>query len=156
MIHKENRGGDLRLQNYAGYTGLYQFGASALASVGYIKQSRIDAATTGVKNGSDHAAHKAFLNNPDNWNLPGGLEAFKRSKALQDKAMVSLTNQNLKTGWRYHKGEKGAALGYAAASHIGGAKKANNWFGRGIDSVDGNRTRTSEYARWGSEAAKSG
>ena len=158
MIHKENRGGQLDLQNKWGYTGLYQFGASALAQTGMIDRRKFDAAVAqnkGIANGSDIKAHKAFLADPSNWTIAGGLSAYRNSKALQDESMRRLVEANIKSGKKYHKGNKAAALGYAAAAHIGGAGRANKWYGQGIDSVDGNKTKTSSYAAWG-EAALQG
>ncbi|GHA78102.1 hypothetical protein GCM10009007_18760 [Formosimonas limnophila] len=158
MIHKENRGGQLDLQNKWGYTGLYQFGASALAQTGMIDRRKFDTAVLqnkGIANGSDIKAHKAFLADPSNWTVAGGLSAYRNSKALQDESMRRLIESNIKTGQKYHKGNKAAALGYAAAAHIGGAGRANKWYGQGIDSVDGNKTKTSSYAAWG-EAALQG
>ncbi len=130
---------DYSRRNWAGYGGGYQFGASALATVGLIKTSAIRQAGKRVKAGLP-PQHGWFLHNPPQ---------------MQDTAFIRLANANVKTGFRarvLNKKKPGRIAGYVAAAHLKGSGKANNWYLRRKDSKDGNGTRTSDYARLGEKA----
>lgn len=148
VMARENKSGRLDVVNKWGYTGKYQFGASALAETGYIDKRKLQAASKGVKNGSDAAAHKAFLADKSNW-LIGDWEQYKHSAEMQDDSFAKLTSQNIKYGASIHRGDKVKMAGFAMAAHLKGAGNAKKWYVQGIDSKDGNGTRTSDYARAG-------
>lgn len=144
---------DYSRRNWAGYGGGYQFGASALATVGLIKASAVKRAHRRVRVGLP-PQHIWFLRNKRNW-ITGSFEQFLRSPRTQDKAFIRLANANIKTGFRsraLNKRRPAQIAGYAAAAHLKGSGAANNWYLRRKNSKDGNGTRTSDYARMGERA----
>ncbi len=144
---------DYSRKNWASYGGAYQFGASALATVGLIKTSAINNAHWRVRAGLP-PQHGWFLYNHKNW-ISGSFEDFLNSPQLQDVAFIRLANSNVTTGFRariLNKKRPERIAGYVAAAHLKGSGKANNWYLRGKDSKDGNGTRTSDYARMGEKA----
>lgn len=136
--------------NWAGYIGAYQFGASALATVGLMHSSDSKAVNSGLP-----PAHPAFIANAGNWKLRGGKAAYLRDNALQDRAFIALASTNVAAGFnsraliRIHQD---TIAGYVAVAHLKGAGAANNWYLRGKDSRDGNGTRSSDYAKLGEQA----
>lgn len=151
VIARENKSGRLNVVNKWGYTGRYQFGASALAETGYIDKRKLELAPKGVKNGSNAAQHRAFLADKSNW-LIGDWESYKNSSEMQDDSFAKLVNTNLNYGRNIHKGNKRKMAGFAMAAHLKGAGNAMKWYRDGIDSKDGNGTRISDYARTGENA----
>lgn len=134
-ILQRESSGNYQAVNQLGYIGGYQMGAAALEDLGYLKK--------GASAGGNSA-----LNNPSNWNLPGGKEAFLSNPAIQDQAFERLSNMNYNTLSK--KGVVGAdtssgdVAGYLAASHLtgpGGAAK----LARGEISSDANGVTASEY-----------
>lgn len=153
VMYRENRKGNLATVNKWGYTGKYQFGASALADTGFIDRDKFDKAPKGVKNGANAKAHRAFLEDKSNW-IKGDWEQYKRSAEMQDESFRKLTETNLKYGKNIHKGNKAKMLGFAMAAHLKGAGNAEKWYVKRKDSGDGNGTRTSDYANFGEGALK--
>ena len=151
VIARENKSGRLNVVNKWGYTGRYQFGASALAKTGYIDKRKLELAPKGVKNGRNAAQHRAFLADKSNW-LIGDWESYKNSSEMQDDSFAKLVNTNLNYGRNIHKGNKRKMAGFAMAAHLKGAGNAMKWYRDGIDSKDGNGTRISDYARTGENA----
>lgn len=80
LRHRES-GGNYGAVNKLGYSGAYQFGAPALEDLGYLRP------------GSSRHGNKA-LNNPMNWTIPGGKEAFLANRELQDTAMRRFMDLN--------------------------------------------------------------
>ena len=77
-------GGDYRAVNpKTGYLGKYQMGAMALETAGLLKSG---ASKTGTVS--------QVFNNPANWTLAGGKEAFLNDAALQERVMKDYTNRN--------------------------------------------------------------
>lgn len=148
VMSRENKSGRTDTVNKWGYTGKYQFGASALAATGYIDPKKLEKASRGVKNGSDADAHKAFLADKSNW-LRGSWEEYKASAQMQDDSFSRLTSQNIQYGINNGINGKYALLGFAMASHLKGAGNAKRWYKFGKDSKDANGTRTSDYAQYG-------
>lgn len=144
-------GGNLKSVNKFGYLGLYQMGASALASAGMINKDKYASAVKkygkDLSTGRNAKIHNDFLNNPDNWTIAGGKEAFLNSKALQDKAMVNYTNKNLAflTQNGVATNDKQAIFGLLMAAHLKGAAAAKNFALNGIDGKDGFGTSVSNY-----------
>jgi hypothetical protein len=153
VMSRENKSGKLDTVNKWGYTGRYQFGASALAETGFIDKKKLDAASKGVKNGADASAHRAFLADKSNW-LKGDWETYKRSAQMQDESFRKLVEVNLRYGTKVHGGDKRKMAGFAMAAHLKGAGNAAKWYGSGVDSKDGNGTRTSDYANFGENTFK--
>lgn len=148
VMSRENKSGKLDVVNKWGYTGKYQFGASALAETGFINKDKLMKAGKGVKNGSDAKAHRAFLADKSNW-VKGDWDTYKNSAEMQDESFRKLTEANLSYGKNVHKGNTKKMMGFAMAAHLKGAGNAKKWYQDGIDSKDGNGTRLSDYAKFG-------
>lgn len=153
VMFRENKSGKTSVVNKWGYTGKYQFGASALAETGFIDKKKLLQASKGVRNGSNARAHKAFLSDNSNW-LIGNWEQYKNSHEMQDISFRKLTENNIKYGRSIHKGDVKKMMGFAMAAHLKGAGNAKKWYLNGINSKDGNGTRTSDYAKFGEGALK--
>lgn len=149
-VLKRESGGNYSAENKFGYIGGYQFGAQALQSQGLIKPGVV---TDYAKLGPE--GHKAILNNPDNWTIPGGKEAYLNNPQLQDQSFQRLANQNYNTlernGVIGANTDPGDVAGYLTASHLKGAGNAIN-LSKGIDSADGLGTKTSSYFALGKGA----
>jgi len=133
-IAEKESSGDYRAVNTLGYVGKYQFGSMALQDAGLVK--------SGTKQS------KASMENPDNWTIKGGLEAFLNDPALQEKTMAEYTKRNYSTLKRIGVISKNSSpeevAGYLATSHLlgpGGAKK----FMKGEDGADAYGTTGSTY-----------
>ncbi len=81
MLRRRESSGNYGAINNLGYTGAYQFGAPALETVGYLRK------------GAGRQGNRA-LDNPANWTIPGGKQAFLSNKELQDEAMRKLMQAN--------------------------------------------------------------
>jgi hypothetical protein len=144
-------------ENKHGFLGQYQFGAEALASAGLMDTKSVQAAKSQSKNWYS-GGQAEYMADSKNWKLEGGKAAFANSKEIQDKAYVDFTNNNIKAGIKAgaisatDSPEKIAA--YAKTSHLVGAGGANDYFKRGIDKTDGNKTKASTYAKQGAESLK--
>ena len=121
--------------NTIGFVGKYQFGAAALEDLGLVKPG------TGKK------GNKA-LNDPANWNTPGGLQGFLADSNAQENAFKQYTNthyqQLLKAGVITPQSTPEEVAGYLATAHlkgIGGAIDLKN----GKSSTDAYGTSTSSY-----------
>jgi len=140
MLHRES-GGDYSVRNDLGYSGGYQFGASALETLGYLKK------------GSSKEGNKA-LENADNWTGKSGVESledFLSSKEVQDKAFDEnlAFNENVlrSIGVIDDNTLPEDVQGYLAAAHLLGAGKVKE----GLDNVDANNTSGLEYFNLGKE-----
>ena len=150
----ESHGGRYGVVNQFGYSGAYQFGASALADVGLIKKSAFKSASNGVKSG--RIGHYSFLTKNSNWTIKGGLKSFLSDRSIQDTAFVRLTNKNIKSAFKariLHKNSSVSKIaGFAKAAHLGGASAAKRWYKYKRDSKDGNGTKVSTYAKQGEKS----
>lgn len=149
LLVRESSGMYQHPGNRYGYFAGYAFGAEALAIVGLVKQAAFDDAPRYVRNGTDQTA---WLNNPSNWRLSGGKQAFLADKLLQDRAVTVLANTNIADGFNSRvllQSQQEKIAGFAAAAHLKGLQAAISWYGRGQDSQDANGTNTSDYARMG-------
>jgi hypothetical protein len=81
LIRNRESGGKYNIRNSSGYSGGYQFGAQALEATGLLKP------------GTGKMGNKA-LEDPNNWTIPGGLNAFLNNRELQDTAFKKFTNMN--------------------------------------------------------------
>lgn len=123
------------VDNAYGYTGQFQFGSGALKEIGFLKPN---APTSGKY-------QQKILNNPDNWTIPGGKEAFLNSTALQEQAAVALANKNLQALGKAAPTDPVARAGALAASHLVGAGAARNYLLGKSDKKDGNGVTASTY-----------
>ena len=149
LLARESSGLYAHPGNQYGYFGGYAFGAESLAIVGLVKQAAFDDAPRHVRNGTDQTA---FLNNPSNWQLRGGKQAFLHDNLLQDRAVSVLANTNIADGFKSRvllESQQEKIAGFAAAAHLKGLTAAISWYGRGQDSSDSNGTNTSDYAAMG-------
>ncbi len=151
---------NFQAENQFGYIGGYQFGGEALADLGYVNKQKwqlFRAATKGkniYSGGQGNSLHAQFLNDPSNWNIAGGKQAYLNSKQLQDESAVKLMNKNLQflKGKGVQLNNVGDIVGAGFASHLKGAGNALKLFKNGTDSRDANGTSTSYYAQLGRNA----
>lgn len=136
-IGQKESGGNYGAVNTLGYLGKYQFGALALQDMGLVKKG------TSLKG----------LDNPDNWNIAGGKQAFLNNAQLQEETMAKYTRQNYATLNRIGVINKDSSpqevAGYLAASHLlgpGGAKQ----LAQGNVSADAYGTTSATYYKVGS------
>jgi hypothetical protein len=126
------------------YIGAYQFGAGALESVGLLKKG------AGKRK-------KAYLDK-ENWNNGLDYEQFLANKELQDNAFVQLSNQTVDYAKKRSVITQGTpaekVAGMVKAGHIAGAGGAVALAKAGIDSKDGNGTKTSKYYNDGVNAIR--
>lgn len=152
--------GNFKVENQYGYMGGYQFGADALSETGFIdkkKWAAFRAANKGknlYSGGQGNSLHAQFLNDPSNWTIQGGKQAYLNSKEMQDQSAVRLMNNNI----RFLKGkgvkfnDSGDIVGAGFAAHLKGAGNALKLLRDGKDSRDANGTSTAYYAQLGKNA----
>ena len=136
-IGEKESGGKYDAVNTLGYLGKYQFGALALQDMGLVKKG------TSLKG----------LDDPSNWNIEGGKQAFLRNAQLQEDTMAKYTKQNFATlnriGVINDKSSQQEVAGYLAASHLlgpGGAKQ----LAQGNVGSDAYGTTSASYFKVGS------
>jgi hypothetical protein len=134
-------GGKYDVVNSLGYLGKYQFGAMALQDMGLVKKG-----TT-----------QKGLDNPNNWNIPGGKQAFLNDAKLQEDSFAKLTKQNFKTLKRINvltvESAPDQIAGYLAVSHLlgpGGARDLSN----GKVGEDAYGTKSTKYFVAGSQTQR--
>jgi hypothetical protein len=135
--------------NNLGFIGGYQFGTAALQDLGYVKPGTFDPKLSVSQN-------NAKLNNPNNWTIAGGKDAFLNNPQLQDRAFDRYATQNINTLTRLGvitpNTPEADIAGYAMASHIGGAGGARALV-NGEIREDANGTSTAKYFKDGKTAA---
>lgn len=138
-IAKKESGGNYAAVNTLGYLGKYQFGAMALEDMGLVKK------------GVGRMGQKA-LDDPSNWNIEGGKQAFLNNAKLQEETMARYTQQNFKTLNRIGVINKDSSpqevAGYLAAAHLlgpGGAKA----LAQGQSGTDAYGTSSATYYKVG-------
>lgn len=139
--HRES-GNDYTKTNQFNYVGRWQFGAPALAEVGYVH--------SGKKNRD--------LPSPSAWIGRDGISsmaAWKGSKPVQDAAMLAFTQlyykRLIKLGALSPQASKPNVAGMLAAAHLKGPGGALQ-FSRGIVTADANGTTTKSYYKLLSQA----
>jgi hypothetical protein len=141
-ILQRESSGNYQAVNQLGFIGGYQFGAPALEDLGYIKK--------GASKGGNSA-----LDNPNNWTIPGGKQAFLSNPTLQDQAFQKLANRNYDTLNRIgviNPGSSSTDVGGAlATSHLLGPGGARD-LSKGIVKQDANGTKATEYNALGKNA----
>lgn len=142
LLRQRESGGNYGAQNSLGYSGAYQFGAQALEDLGYLKP------------GTSKQGNKA-LNNPENWTIQGGKEAFLNNKELQDEAFRKFTSLNERKlrnlGIVNENTDPQQLNAYLAAAHLAGPGGVQRLV-RGQDRRDAYGTPASEYYKLGMKA----
>jgi hypothetical protein len=127
--------------NQLGFTGMYQMGAQALETLGYIKAGTWATPGTG--------GNVKILTTTANWTskCPGGVEQFLSTPEIQERAMLEFTK------WNYNDLKRSGVLsdasppsvkaGYLAAAHLGGASSARK-LARGEIVSDANGVTTKQ------------
>jgi len=131
--------------NTLGFSGKYQFGKLALYDEGYLK--------------STSGTNKQAIENASNWTGTDGMtsqQAWLDSVSVQEAAMISYTNKNLKAlkrnGGIRDSDSVAQIMGMLAGSHLLGAKGMNKWR-RGEGGKDAYGTTGDEYFALGANAA---
>lgn len=136
-IGEKESSGNYKAVNTLGYLGKYQFGAMALQDMGLVKKG------TSLRG----------LDDPENWNIEGGKQAFLNDPTLQEETMVRYTKQNYNTLQRIGVINKDSSpqevAGYLAASHLLGPGGARD-LSRGKVSSDAYGTSSASYFNVGS------
>lgn len=131
-------GGKYNVVNSLGYLGKYQFGSLALQDMGLVKKG------TTLKG----------LDDPNNWNISGGKQAFLNDAKLQEESFAKLTKQNFKTLKRINvisvESPPDQIAGYLAVSHLLGPGGARD-LSKGKVGVDAYGTKSTKYFVAGSQ-----
>lgn len=134
-IGQRESGGNYKAVNTLGYLGKYQFGAMALEDMGLVKKG------VGAK------GQKA-LDDPSNWTISGGKEAFLNDATLQENVMARYTKENFnrlqKLGVINTETTAEKIGGYLASAHLVGPGGAAALF-RGEDKKDAYGTSAGSY-----------
>jgi len=142
-ILQRESSGNYQAVNQIGFIGGYQFGAPALEDLGLVKK--------GVG-----ALGNRALDNPNNWTIPGGKQAFLNNPQLQDQSFQRLTNLNhsrlTRLGVINPNTPPGDVSGYLATSHLLGPGGARN-LANGKVGADANGTTATSYFSLGKRAA---
>jgi hypothetical protein len=134
VLQRESSGNYQQPGNQFGFIGGYQFGAAALEDVGLLKQ------------GASKLGNRA-LDDPNNWTIAGGKQAFLSNKTLQDQSFLRLADRNYNTltraGVINANTPPEKVAGYLASSHLvgaGGVIKDPT-----LNVADGNGTKAKSY-----------
>lgn len=124
--------GGYKAVNSIGYLGKYQFGALALQDLGLVKR--------GTKQNQ--------LDDPKNWNLQGGKEAFLNNPKLQETSFAQFTRLNYMSLKRFKlvqaETPPDQVAGFLAVSHLLGPGGAID-LSKGKDGKDAYGTTASKY-----------
>lgn len=114
-------------ENQLGYVGAYQFGAAALVDLGYVDS---EAYRRAVQSGN--FSQKQFLDNDNNWKIPGGKQAFFNDNALQDRLFEEYTRTN------YNRLQNTGALNAGSSpTQVAGLLAVSHLLGSGGRTRDG-------------------
>jgi hypothetical protein len=136
-ISQRESSGNPKAINKLGYLGEFQFGAKALEDLGLIKAGA-----------SKKGRNAKVLDNPENWTIEGGREAFLNDPALQRRAMaqyMKLNKSRLKSSGLLTPSTSPRKLNaMLSAAHLGGVGGVKSLL-RGKDRRDAFGTRVSDY-----------
>lgn len=128
--------------NTLGYLGAYQMGAPALEDLGLLKP------------GASRKGNAA-VDDPNNWTIPGGKDAYLQNAELQDEMMEKFMNLNkqrlAEAGIIDENTPQDQVNGYLAAAHLGGVGGVKDLL-RGKKKKDAYGTSTQEYYNLGMKA----
>ena len=141
--------------NRNGFLGKYQFGAMSLVDIGFLKLEKYKALTY-TKKTKTRAAKvmwrdgynlTKFLDDPSNWNIEGGKQAFLNSTELQDQAMDTMLRINTKRLLQkgFDLSNPSFAKSMLIASHFGGVGSAEKYAKEHTDYKDDFGTSISKY-----------
>ena len=132
--------------NDRGYAGMYQMGAAALETQGYIKAGTTRRKGTG--------GNYKILTTQENWTdkCPGGIEQFMNTPAIQEEAMLKMTRGNYRAlrsmGILSDSTPASIKAGYLASAHLKGPGGAAA-LAQGDVQADDYGTRTDDYYKGG-------
>ncbi len=145
--------------NRNGFLGKYQFGAMSLVDIGFLKLENYRALTYTKKTKTrtakvmwrDGYNLTKFLDDPSNWNIKGGKQAFLNSTELQDKAMDTMLRINTKRLLQkgFNLNDPSFAKSMLIASHFGGVGSAEKYAKEHKDYKDDFGTSISKYYKAG-------
>jgi N-acetylmuramoyl-L-alanine amidase len=145
IVGKRESSNNYKSINQYGFCGKYQFGAAALASVGYVKR--------GTSNRG--------LANPDAWLGKDGVnsrDAWLNNKEAQEKAMYLFTKMNyntlLRMGVVNDRSDGKHVAGSLMLAHLLGPGGARKYVIGGRDGADANGTKGSSYYNLGKTAVQ--
>ena len=152
-IKRRESSSNYRAVNSLGYSGAYQMGAAALVDTGLVDtKAYLQAQRSGRFN------QKEFLENPRNWTIPGGQQAFLTDPNLQDATFQNYTQANYSTLKRIgvlNGNEDPARVGgLLATSHLLGPGQAKKLANGQVTTTDANGTTAFEYYKLGSDSIK--
>jgi len=140
-ISELESGGKYNIVNSLGYLGKYQFGAMALQDMGLVKKG------TSLRG----------LDDPNNWTIPGGKQAFLNDPKLQEESFAKLTKQNYNTLKRLKvisvESPPDEVAGFLAVSHLLGPGGARDLI-KGKVGEDAYGTKSTKYYAAGSQTQK--
>lgn len=140
-ISERESSGNPKAVNKLGYLGEFQFGAKALEDLGLIKAGA-----------SKKGSNKKILDNPGNWTIEGGREAFLNNPELQRRAMAQYLKINksrlMRQGLLNASTPPRQINALLSAAHLGGVGGVRSLL-RGKDRKDAFGTRVSEYYKRG-------
>lgn len=150
MVAATESGFNYKSLNQYGYAGAFQMGVAALEDIGLMKKGTA----------KRYKQSQAAMQNPNNWTIKGGLDAFLGSEAMQHKAFVDYTNKNIaylrKGGLSDSQigiGNFGQFAFTMKAAHLKGHGGAKNLVLRGVDSRDANGQSAREYGQHAKEVS---
>lgn len=150
MVASTESGFNYRSLNQYGYAGAFQMGVAALEDIGLMKKGTA----------KRYKQSRAAMQNPNNWTVKGGLDAFLGSEAMQHKAFVDYTNKNIaylrKNGLSDSQigiGNFGQLAFTTKAAHLKGHGGATKLIRHGVDSRDANGQSAREYGQHAKESA---
>lgn len=141
--------------NRNGFMGKYQFGAMSLVDLGIISKEKYKAQTYTMPTLTrkakvmwrDNQSLNSFVNNPSNWNITGGKDAFLCNIKLQEDAMDKVLQRNYSTlsNRGIDMSNKAKAKSLLMAAHFGGITSAINYATNGTEYKDAFGTKLSKY-----------
>jgi len=145
--------------NRNGFLGKYQFGAMSLVDIGLLKLENYRALTYTMKTKTraakimwrDGYNLTKFLDDPSNWNVDGGKQAFLNNTELQDKAMDTMLRINTKRLQQkgFDLSNQSFAKSMLIASHFGGVGSAEKYAREHKDYRDDFGTSIAKYYKAG-------
>lgn len=148
-------GDKYNIVNRNGFMGKYQFGAMSLVDLGIINKEKYKSLTYTMPTATrkakvmwrDGLTLNSFVNNPSNWNIAGGKDAFLCNTKLQEDAMDKVLQRNYTTlsNRGLDMSNRSLAKSLLMAAHFGGITSAINYATNGTEYKDAFGTKLSKY-----------